>query len=235
MQGGGPHRSVTAPIARGVSSLLLLLAVVTLAPGCAAPVHRGDAPTADEQATHRVYLVGHGWHTGIAVRAADVPEEAWPARRDFTAAEYLEVGWGDRAYYQAPDPSVWLGLRALLWRTPGVLHIAAFNGPVERAFAAAEIVELRIAPPGFARLIAAIAASHELDRSGRPIALGPGLYGTSRFYASREAFHLFKTCNVWTANVLREAGVPVEPALSQTTQSLFAQLRGRDRTIRSGP
>ena len=144
-------------------------------------------------------------------------------------------GWGDRAYYPATDPSLWLGLRALLWPTAGVLHMVAFSGPVERYFASAEIVALQITPQGFARLVAAISASHELDAASQPIPLGPGLYGTSRFYASREAFHLFATCNVWVAGMLREAGVPVSPTLSQTAGTLFAQLRRHGQVILPAP
>jgi len=116
-----------------------------LAMGCAVP-SMPDAASADEGSPQPIHVVRHGWHSGIVVRAADVPQDAWPARRDFNDTEYLEVGWGDRAYYQAPDPSVWLGLRALLWPSPGVLHMAAFSGPVERKFPATEIVALQVSP-----------------------------------------------------------------------------------------
>ena len=205
-------------------ALVLLLSFALLGAGCAVPGTLLAAPAA--QATpHRIHVVSHGWHSGIVVRAADVPATAWPARRDFASAEYLEVGWGHREYYQAREPSVWLGLRALLWPGPGVLHIAAFSGAVERQFPAAEIAALDITAQGLARLVDAIAASHERDAAGSTIALGPGLYGTSRFYASRETFHLLATCNVWTAAVLHQAGVPVRPVLSPTAAALFAQLR----------
>lgn len=109
--------------------------------------------------------------------------------------------------------------------------MVAFSGPVEHYFASSEIVALQLTPQGFARLVAAISASHELDAAGRPIPLGPGLYGTSRFYASRESFHLLATCNVWTATMLRAAGVPVRPILSQTAGMLFAQLRRHGQVI----
>ena len=234
---GLSRRTLMAGGAGRLAALLhLLLALVVLAPGCAAQSNPGAAPAADAQPTmHPVHVVRHGWHSGIVVRAADVPEHAWPARREFIGAEHLEVGWGDRAYYPAPDPSLWLGLRALLWPTAGVLHMVAFSGPVEHYFASAEIVALQLTPQGFARLVAAISASHELDAAGQPIPLGPGLYGMSRFYASREAFHLFATCNVWTAAMLREAGVPVSTALSPTSGALFAQLRRHGQVMRPTP
>ena len=215
--------------------LLLLLALVVLASGCAAQANPGALPETNAPATVRVHVVRHGWHSGIVVRAADVPGHAWPARREFIGVEYLEVGWGHRAYYAAPDPSLWLGLRALLWPTAGVLHMVAFNGPIEHYFGSAEIVALQLTPQGFARLVAAVSASHEPDAAGQPIRLGPGLYGTSRFYASNEEFHLFATCNGWTAAKLREAGVPVSPALSTTSGALFAQLRRLGQVVRPPP
>lgn len=217
-------------------ALVLALALGALAGGCAAPANPGAARSSTGgDVGVRVHVVRHGWHSGIVLRVADITDPAWPLRREFPGAEQLEIGWGDRAYYQARDPSLWLGVRALLWPTAGVLHIAAFDGPVERRFPASEVVALQLAPDGFARMVAALAASHELDAAGRPIPLGPGLYGTSRFYASRQSFHLFATCNVWTATVLREAGVPVRPLQSHTAGALFAQLRHHAQVLRPAP
>ena len=216
---------------KGVRPQVLLPLILLALYACAAsepnpPTSRDNGPRV------AVYLVAHDKHSGIAVRRSDIPAGLWPEIRDFPQADYLEVGWGDRAYYQAADPGVWLGLRALFWPTPGVLHVAAFNGPVERTFGSTEILELRVSARGLARLVEVVRDSHELDASGRPIALGPGLYGASRFYASREKFHLFKTCNVWTASVLQEAGIPVSPALALTASNLMTQLRPSGRVIR---
>ncbi|HEU0204153.1 MAG TPA: DUF2459 domain-containing protein, partial [Burkholderiaceae bacterium] len=58
----------------------------------------------------------------------------------------------------------------------------------------------------------------------------PALYGDGRFYGSRESFHMFKTCNVWTAARLNEAGVPIGSPL--TAGSLLAQLRPHAKVIR---
>lgn len=213
----------------------LLLLAIAIVSGCASPVATdSEAPSAAASSLHTIFVVRQGWHTGIVVRAADVPEAAWPARRDFAGADHLEVGWGDREYYQAPEPSAWLALRALFWPTAGVLHVVGFSGPVERYFAAAEIVELRISEDGFARLVDYVRASHEFDATGQPIVLGQGQYGTSRFYASREEFHLFKTCNVWTARVLREAGVPVRGAPTVTAEGLMSALKPYARAIPPG-
>ena len=217
-------------------AIFLLLLAASLMSACATAVPAVSAPPPVEAGAQRtIHVVRHGLHTGIAVPAADVPDGAWPARRDFSGAEYLEVGWGDRAYYQAPDPDVWLALRALFWPTPGVLHVVGFSGPVERQFPGAEIVELHVSRQGLARLVDYVRASHELDPSGTPIALGRGRHGTSRFYASREEFHLFKTCNVWTAGVLRVAGVSLPSVPALTAGGLISRLRAHGRTIGPAP
>ncbi|MEW5890333.1 MAG: DUF2459 domain-containing protein [Pseudomonadota bacterium] len=208
------------------------LAGILAGSACAAP-QRLTHPPADEP-VRPVYVVSHGWHTGLVLRVADIPEAVWPVRRDFPQAKYVEVGWGDRGYYMAPEPDAWLAAKALLWPTPGVLHVVGFSEATERAFPASDIVELGIGAQGIERLSAYVRASYELDAAGKPIPLGAGLYGDSRFYASRERFHLFKTCNVWTIRALAEAGVPVTPGAALTADSLLGQLRPHGRAMRSG-
>lgn len=225
-------------------ALALALALVLASAGCAVPVARHATPAAaPEQPVHRIWVVHHGYHSGIVVRAADVAPQAWPARRDFPQAEFLEVGWGDRDYYMTHAPGLWLGLRALLWPTPAVLHVVAFDGPVERYFAELGIVELRLSASGFAALVDAVRDSHAREpvtadaqaTAEEPPPLGRGLYGASRFYASRERFHLFRTCNVWTAELLAAAGMPLRPRTALTANALFAQLRPHGRVLREPP
>lgn len=200
-------------------------AVYALA-ACAAP---GSAPADTAAAPHRVYVVNHGKHAGLALRAADVPPD-WPARGDFPGAVFFEIGWGDRDYYMHPDPGAWLAIKAALWPTPAALHIAAVDNALERDFAALEIVELAVSAHGLRRIVEYVKRSHALDAAGRPIVLGPGQYGRSRFYASRERFYFPRTCNAWVAGALRAAGLAVDPAASITAEQLFAQLRPLART-----
>lgn len=210
---GGP-RAVSR--VRAALPALALAGLLGGTPGDAAAVEAAPDTVA-------VHVVSHGWHSGLVIPAAVIDDDAWPARREFPDAEHFEVGWGDRAYYQASDPGVWAGLRALLWPSPGVLHIVALRGLPSQHFPGAPRVTLHITREGAQRLVAAIAASHERDGEGQPIAFGPSLYGQGRFYASAERFHLFATCNVWVASRLRDAGVVVRPALALTTGLLFAQ------------
>jgi uncharacterized protein (TIGR02117 family) len=189
---------------------------------CAMLLSAGCATSTGKQAVNgeiRVYVVTHGWHTGIAMRAADIDFARWRPLPNPARAKYIEIGWGDRDYYPAPGFNLWYGFKALAWPTPSVLHVTGFNEPPARYFSASEVVELGVSRTGFERLLAHITASFEPEAA--PIA--PSLYASGAFYPSREKFHLFKTCNVWVARALRAAGIEVRSSL--TTEGLMSQLR----------
>jgi uncharacterized protein (TIGR02117 family) len=177
-----------------------LLAAVLLA-GCAMPrVSQGDGEIP-------LYLIGHGWHTGIALRAADIDFGRWPQIPHPAGARHIEIGWGDRDFYPAPGFNLWYGAKALFWPTPSVLHVVGFDEPPARRFPASSVREVRVSREGLERLLAYVASSFEPGAA--PIA--PSLYAAGAFYPSRETFHIFNTCNTWVARALREAGVTAEP------------------------
>ena len=201
---------------------------------CAAPVR--DAPAPSESEPHKtIYLVSHGWHAGIVLQRAEIPESIWPAPVDFPYAQYLEVGWGDMDYYQTADPHMGLILKAALLPTASVLHIVGFNGSVPAYFPYSEIIRIELSSAGFEHLSRTIAASFATDEAGNTTSLGPGLYGNSRFYLSRETYHLFNTCNVWTARALRAAGLPITPATATRVENLMSQARKFGVVVQAGP
>lgn len=218
-----PLRGCTA----GLGIVLLLLTN-----GCSHPV-AGLFPPAWGGPAHDVFVVGHGWHAGIVLPRAELPAGSWPALAEIPAGDWLEVGWGERAFYQDPDPGLGIALRAVLWPTASVLHLAGFSGPVAEYFPASRITRLSLSPAGLEALLQYLSASFARDPDGAPHALGPGLYGQSQFYASTERYHLLKTCNVWTARALREAGIPITPSLSITTDALFTRLADHGQVLRS--
>ncbi len=201
---------------------------------CEAPVKNAPAPSTSEL-RNTIYLVSHGWHAGIVLRRAEIPDSVWPAPGDFLGAQYLEVGWGDMDYYQTPDPPMGLILKAALLPTASVLHIVGFSGTVPVYFPFSEIIRIELSSAGFAHLAQNIAESFARDGTGNATSLGPGLYGNSRFYLSRESYHLFNTCNVWSARALRAAGLPIIPARAITVESLMVQARKFGMVVQPGP
>jgi uncharacterized protein (TIGR02117 family) len=201
---------------------------------CAAPVRDTSTPSENEP-RNTIYLVSHGWHAGIVLRRAEIPDSVWPAPGDFSDAQFLEVGWGDMDYYQTPDPHMGLILKAVLLPTTSVLHIVSFSSPVPVYFPYSEIIRIELSSAGFEHLSGTIAASFARDEAGNITSLGHGLYGNSRFYLSRETYHLFNTCNVWTARALRAAGLPITPATATRVENLMSQARKFGIVVQSGP
>lgn len=207
----GDVRHILRPAVRGFMYLLTLLLSFAIT-ACTATPH---IEPSDGARDHLIHVVRHGWHTGIVVRIADIPPEIWPeAAAEFPRMTYLEVGWGDRRYYMHPDSGAGTASRAAVFGGPGVLHVVGLPNAPRVEFPRSEVVALPVSREGFDRLCAYFAASFERDAAGGPVLLGDGLYGVSRFYASSERFHLLNTCNVWTARALREAGLPIAPALT---------------------
>jgi hypothetical protein len=87
-----------------------------------------------------------------------------------------------------------------------VVHLVGFDAHPERAFPSSEVVEHRVTRRGVDRLIAYLEASFDREGKNEAAPLGRGLYGVeSAFYPSSEKFHLFNTCNTWTARALTSA------------------------------
>ncbi len=183
----------------------LPLALAVLASGCVGPVHDLYPPREGEPVTS-VWVVSHGWRTGIVVRPQDVPGGLWPQLRDFAGSELV-----GRAS-MAPAGASGLALRAAFWPASSVAHLAGFTGPAERHFPAGEIVEITLSRRGFEKLAAFIQEAYATDEAGGAIGLGPGHYPSSRFYLARETYHALKTCNTWTAKALLTAGNVIHQA-----------------------
>lgn len=194
-----------------------------------------DALAVDAAAQKTIYLVSHGWHAGIVLQRVDIANIIWPDVDAFPDTRYLEIGWGDLDFYQTPDPHFGIYLKAVLLPSASVLHVVGFNNAVSVNFPHSEIIRIELSAAGFEHLTRTLAASFVRDVDANSTSIGPGLYGNSRFYPSNESYHIFNTCNVWTARALRDAGMPVSPARSISVESLMSQARKFGTLIQSAP
>lgn len=195
------------PMRRSFIATVAALALVLAAAGRAA-------------AGFTVYVSSNGWHTDIAIARADIPAGRIPEKADFQDAVYLQFGWGDADFYTEPDPGIGTTLGTVL-PGPAVVHLAGLTVRPSLTFRELEEVTLTLDADQFARLVDHLHAS--FDRSGDRVA-GPGIYAFSRFYPATGEFHLFNTCNTWTARALAAAGLEVDPSGVQTARELMRQL-----------
>ncbi|MGI9333485.1 MAG: DUF2459 domain-containing protein, partial [Gammaproteobacteria bacterium] len=160
--------------------------------------------------TGTYYVVSHGRHTGVAVQRADLVAALPGLSRDFGEGRWLELGWGDEAFYRDPDAGLGLALRAVLVPTKSVVHVVALKKDPPLAFPKAELVRVEVSAHGYDELVEYLAASFATSKAGQPVNLGPGLYGASRFYAARGQFHATNTCNTWSARAVAASGYSLE-------------------------
>lgn len=172
-----------------------------------------------------VFITSNDWHTGIVVARSDLPADTVPEAADFPDAAWLEFGWGDRDYYPAETKSLGMALAAILTPTPAVVHLSGLPSRPRDVFPTVEVVALRLAPTARAALVRYLHASFDRGDAGRAEAVAPGLYAFSRFYPATGRFHLFNTCNTWTARGLAAAGLAVTVEGTQRAEDLMAQVR----------
>jgi uncharacterized protein (TIGR02117 family) len=154
------------------------------------------APLRPCEPTRTLYVVSHGWHSGIVVEREELAQRL-PAL-ELGQHRYVEIGWGEERFYQARETTIGMALRAVLQPNPSVLQVVPFSETPRAYFASSEISEVKTDHAGYAAALARIAASFKpgLER------LGPSLYGGGGFYRAEGSFQLFKTCNTWVAAVL---------------------------------
>ena len=200
---------------------LTVVLFVLLLPGCeTVPPIRDTGPY-----TRLIHVTSNGWHTAIVVPApALVAMGAIPELEDFSGAAFLEFGWGDRTYYPANEKTLGMTLSAALVSTPAVMHVARHQAP-PRNDSGYEVISVGLTEEGFRRLAKTLAAEFERPVDGRAEAISRGLYPHSYFYRAHGDFHLFNTCNTWTARMLSASGVALSPSGIVTADKLMSRLR----------
>jgi uncharacterized protein (TIGR02117 family) len=197
------------------SHTLLLWLLLALAP----------AFSVAARAETTIYVTSNGWHSGIVIARADLPAGFIPETADFPAATHFEFGWGNRDYYTTPRKTIGLTLGAAL---PGaaVVHLAGLSGP-PRTYPGHEAVALRVSAEGVRRLVAYLHQAFARGGAPRLRAMAPGLAPMSGFYPATGTFHLFNTCNTWTAAGLAAAGIAIRVGGVQQAEELMSQVRAR--------
>ncbi|MBS7663726.1 DUF2459 domain-containing protein [Pseudomonas lalucatii] len=175
-------------------------------------------------AARRVLVLDHGLHAGLYIARHDLLEEL-PALADTLGdGDWVELGWGDEAFYRDPQAGLGLALQALLGPTPAVLHVRGIGADPRRTPAPA-LVTVHLGASAYRRLLAFVGASFSRTAQGGLADLGPGLHPDSRFYRAEGRYSLLRTCNTWLAEALSASGCPLRPATVVTSGQLLSRLR----------
>jgi len=178
----------------------------------------------------KFYVMGNGWHTSIAIPWSELPVGSIRAAADFPRADFLVFGWGDGDFYVNRKKSPWVIFKAVALPTWSAMHVINVRGPLTAAFPRSEILEATISRRKLEQMCRAL--DHEfVTKEGKLVRLGSGFVGDSQFYLARSSYYVPNTCNVWTARILREGGLPLTPPLALVSDDLMWQTRKHTRFI----
>jgi len=175
----------------------------------------------DKSARNEVYVVNHGWHTGFVVPASGILQAMPELKQRFGHAPYIEFGWGDNEFYQAKEITSGVTLKAIFLPTDSVVHAVLVPLKVESYFKNSEVEKFCLEDSELGSLIKFISNSFYRDESGNILKLNHGIYGDSQFYEARGDFHIFNTCNKWTAKGLESAGMKISTTFKLTAGSIM--------------
>lgn len=194
-----------------VISLLMLLGACS-----GLPDRSMSSKAEDGVRRHEIFVIGHGWHTGVVVPGAFLSRVIPQLKERFGEPDFYEIGWGDAGFYQAEETSVGLALQALFWSQGTVVHVVAVSEAPKRYFAKDEVTTTCVSEAALGALTHYISDSFARAPDDRLIPLATGDYGDSQFYKGTGHYSLLNTCNTWTARSLSSAGMNISPLLKQT-------------------
>ena len=176
-------------------------------------IPRNDAWVEPKQGI-TIFVHDNGIHTGLLLprqnAIADWSDLVRPEHLSDPRyyGDYLLFGWGDRSLYL--ETPTWFDLRprtalaALFGSDASLVHVDHVFAPQ----AADELRPILVTEEEYDRVATAIRTQFALDSSGasQPV----GNYGAADvFYAAKDRYSAFKTCNEWTGSILRDAGIRV--------------------------
>jgi uncharacterized protein (TIGR02117 family) len=206
-----------------------MFAVALLAACSGKPYVVEPKPDAVLARSDEISLVRHAWHVGLIVPGPVLNEAVPELEERFGTPNYYEVGWGEKAFYQAEEVTSGLTLQALFWSEGAALHVVALHEAPERYFAGEPIVKTCLSENELASLKQFLSASFTRSSSGYIKPVRAGLYGDSQFYDGAGRFDLLNTCNKWTAKALRSSGLDIQPGLRLTAESVMHYLEKHRR------
>lgn len=215
-----------------IRALIAVMAACLFA-GCASADRNLFPPRAGEPRADIVVFDNH-WHTGVILPFADLPPAMRTQLAAFAEYPYIAIGWGDTDFFRSAHVTPGLVVRAMFFSHGTVLLVVGLAYEPEEAYAdSVDVYRIHAGPAGFEKMVDAISASF-VQASGSLVDRGVGQEGFSRFFQGTGRYSALRTCNVWTANMLRAAGLPITPAFALSAGNIEYQLGKIPGTLRNG-
>jgi len=172
-----------------------------------------DAPDTDN-AEYQIFFTNNKYHVEICL-----PAKFSPFRDDIERVRgvsgpdegYYCIGWGDRTFYpETPfleDLNFALTVHSLFWPTDAAIRISFYKGPIR-----GEVVSSYTTDKQTIDLLYEYIENHLIWEDDGNLSVIPpetvnAVYGDSLFLNAKGTYSLLFTCNNWTADALKYAGI----------------------------
>ncbi|MBU2712393.1 TIGR02117 family protein [Zooshikella harenae] len=168
-----------------------------------------------------IYVVSNSWHTGFVISAKSLQSKIPALYERFGESPYLEIGWGDKGFYQAKEITTSITLKAIFWPSGSVVHVVAVPDDIKGYFSGSHIEKVCLNEQGYQSLIQFIRNSFARTKQNDVISIKHGIYGNSQFYEGVGDYYMMNTCNKWTAKGLKSAGFDIFLTFKLTADSVM--------------
>ncbi len=188
--------------------LLSLIGLILLYLGLAYMLsYWGSSPKSiDCEAEQFVYLSSNGVHIDLIIPLESLAEEDASKMLPKSGASYVAVGWGDRGFYL--NTPTWDDLeystvaKALLWWSPSVMHVSYYKG------VSSNWTKIPVCQEQIDAMSQAFLQSFKEREDGSFVLIEDYAYGSNDyFFEAKGSYHLFRTCNVWTGEILKKGHI----------------------------
>ncbi len=192
-------------------AVLVGLMAVALS-GCAAGrLLDAAAPVPVAPPSEDVVVLDDGWHTEILLPASSLDGGLRDLRASFPAATWLSFSFGERRYELQEKHNALDNLIAIL-PGPGIVMVIGHSDALTEGDAKMHATHLRVSRAGLERLMDFIWNDFHKDDVASIQMLRDAPEWNMRVYASSASYDGTYTCNTWTLEALRAAGLETSPA-----------------------
>ncbi|GGG42234.1 hypothetical protein GCM10011378_18250 [Hymenobacter glacieicola] len=163
-----------------------------------------------------IFVVSNGFHTDVVLPMREartgqdwlqtLSQPALSAR--FARYPYVAFGWGNEGFYLGSMGGKFPGPKTIggaLFPSRTLMHVDFYRAAPDSG---ARVVPLRISPEQYRTLAAYVQRSFRPDSLNRPQLHQPTGYSPEDFFfRARGRYHALRTCNDWTNQGLRQAGI----------------------------
>lgn len=198
----------------GIVGAILALPFLYLLAALVGGLIPANASWREAQQGVTIFVRTNGVHTWIMVPASAAGVNWRPLapaehiKDPRYAGNYLAIGYGNREFY-LNTPTWWdlsprTALAATFGRGPSLVHVEHEHNPKADEYQRPLVLKVS----EYHKLARHLRASFDLDPQGRPQPLiGRGFGPADVFYEAQGPYNGYRTCNEWTGEALRAAGV----------------------------